>query len=103
MISLQGNASDAGTQAVVIASKKLPSTKLAGEKPGLDLAALHTPAFQYNVNATARKISPLNNCIYPVLFTGSYIVVSEKKQLPAFCELPQSIALKLLFPRHYFW
>lgn len=103
MISLEGNASDTGTHCVVIAGKKLPPANFVGETPGFDLAALNTPAFRYNGNSVSRKISPFYNCILPVQFTGSNIVVGEENRLISLCELPQPIALKLLFPKHYFW
>jgi hypothetical protein len=100
---LQGNAAEKGTHRLTAAGSQLPKASVFGEIAGIDLAAVITPSVHSNGNAARVKSFSFTNYINTGSYPGNSVIAVDQKHFVPLYASHQPIALKLLFPEHYFW
>lgn len=85
------------------AAKHLPATSFVTKIAKQDLVATIKSGYQVTAGAARAKVFSAGNFINTVVVGDSGVVSLNKKYFIARYTEHQPLALKLLFPKHYFW
>lgn len=100
---LKSNAAEKPVHSITAAGKASSKASFIAHLTDLDLTAVSSKSTQSNGNSLRCKTFSITNFITPVYFINSTIIVDEKKHFVPDYAAHIPIALKLLFPEHYFW
>jgi hypothetical protein len=100
---LKGNASEKHVHSITAAGKASSKASFIAHLTDIDLTAVSSKSTQNNGSSLRCKTFSITNFISPVSFINSTIIVADKKHFVPDYAAHIPIALKLLFPKHYFW
>jgi len=100
---LQCSAGDARMHPLATEGRQFPKVALTRDITNLDFAAIITPSSNSYGSNTRCKSFSFTNFINTVGFISNSISCIQRKHFVDPYPSHQPIALKLLFPKHYFW
>ena len=97
----ESSAGDVSKHTLTAKGKQFPKASLISDVASIDLAAVIRSSG--SINNTGYQFFSFTNFINTVCFTSNTFIPFDKKYFVDPYAYHQPIALKLLFPEHYFW